>query len=1007
MKKHPELIALIVIGFLIGFFNPQRVKTQDNAREFILTFLPNFHNNRQSPFEHLRRGDSLYIFIYADTEPSSGVIRYYDELGGEYIHNFNIQNPDVPHIFSVAYNGFELRSYNDSQIITSNNDNEKFTKKSFHIKTDKPVVIMGHSQALLTSESFNVYPYEFLGTEYLVMAYNSDGVSGFPGSDEAQSATPSQFAIVATENNTIVDIFPSAPTYINRLNPQRIGLNAGEVYLVQAYAFGSSRNGDLTGTRVNSNKPIALFGGQQRARVPFDLSHQIVSRDVLLEQIPPMKFWNMSFPIVPLPDPVAHFESRMYKDKLRILAAYDGTELFAGDTYFASLNRGEYYELDLTEPFILNATAPVLPMIYRRSAQLSQGGNSVGDPLMQIVPSIDQFSNRQKFYSLDVREPFMASQFVVEHRKVYTEHFATIIAKTNNIDELRLNGMALNTSLFKPIPESDYSYGVIIPQEGLNLLFSTEPVGLFVCGYGYANSYGYFTGRFAPRDDWEPPMLQATDKCFKIEGLITDLGIKEIRVQDGTSMNVDVKIDNFVEGATEVRFVADLINPYLDGSFKIIASDMLLQQVRKDLEIPGFTIAVNNTRYNEDIINIKRRLRTGVKYCMNYTVYNYGKFEQEISLKQFSNASYTTDFPESLTLPPGGAFDFEVCFVSSSDIIAAEELIFYNNCTERVFAQMNFESKGDQNPPEIQLKSDNPCDGFITLQITDDDDWEWGIEKIEYESLLNVRVEVKNDGIYLKEIIFYIIDPYKDTQISFTVADSSGKKVTFFTIIPGFTLEFEGLLPAGSYGYYETYKFPETIIGALNCQHLPIRNFGNYAIELNDINMLENELFTVPQYQLPLKIPSGETRDLLICFRPFTAEGEFDYDTLRLHFRCIDNFIPVAGLPINIALNQDSRCNVPLAITARSVPNTVYLTGSTPNPAENTALIGFGIPDDSAVEIKLFDSIGSEHISINENLIKAGHYEINFDLSRLPAGLYIYTLRTNNNFLLKSLLIQR
>jgi len=488
MNKHPGIFILLLIAVFVVLLNPQQVKTQDFGRKFILTFLPNFHNNRQSTSEHLRRGDSLYIFIYADTEPSTGKITYYNASGVEFIHNFNIANPDVPHIFSVSYNDFELGSYNNSQIITSNNDNEKITKKSFYIETDKPVLIMGHNQALLTSESFNVLPYEYLGEEYLVMAYNSDGISGFPGSDDARSATPSQFAVVATEDNTIVDIFPSAPTYINRLNPQRIELNTGEVYLVQAYAFGSSMFSDLTGTRVSSNKPIAIFAGQQRARVPIDLPHAIVSRDVLLEQIPPLKFWNMSFPIVPLPDPVAQFDSRLLKDKVRILAAYDGTELFDGDYYFASLNKGEYFEFDIVEPFILNATAPVLPMIYRRSAQLSQGGSSVGDPLMQIVPSFDQFGNRQKFYSLDVREPFISSPFLVEHRKVYTEHFATIIAKTAHLDEIRLNGMAIDLSAFRSIPNSEYSYGVVIPQEGLNLLFSQEPVGMFVCGYGYANS---------------------------------------------------------------------------------------------------------------------------------------------------------------------------------------------------------------------------------------------------------------------------------------------------------------------------------------------------------------------------------------------------------------------------------------------------------------------------------------------------------------------------------------
>jgi hypothetical protein len=75
----------------------------------------------------------------------------------------------------------------------------------------------------------------------------------------------SQFAIVATENNTEVNILPSVHTTKNQANQlYNVRLNRGEVYQVVARNDPSNKC-DLSGSIIKANKKIAVFSGHQCA----------------------------------------------------------------------------------------------------------------------------------------------------------------------------------------------------------------------------------------------------------------------------------------------------------------------------------------------------------------------------------------------------------------------------------------------------------------------------------------------------------------------------------------------------------------------------------------------------------------------------------------------------------------------------------------------------------------------------------------------------------------------
>ena len=150
-------------------------------------------------------------------------------------------------------------------------------------------------QTITTSDAMMVLPTDVLGKRYRVMSYGSDGKLDTNGGLNINS-TPSEFVVTATEDNTAVTIQPRAQVFGNaKLNPIGLTLNRGESFLVQADITTQMLNSDLTGSVVESNKPVAVFAGHQRSSVPIENVNNVSSRDYLLEQMLPISVWGTKY----------------------------------------------------------------------------------------------------------------------------------------------------------------------------------------------------------------------------------------------------------------------------------------------------------------------------------------------------------------------------------------------------------------------------------------------------------------------------------------------------------------------------------------------------------------------------------------------------------------------------------------------------------------------------------------------------------------------------------------
>jgi len=77
-------------------------------------------------------------------------------------------------------------------------------------------------------------------------------------------------------------------------------------------------------------------------------------------------------------------------------------------------------------------------------------------------------------------------------------------------------------------------------------------------------------------------------------------------------------------------------------------------------------------------------------------------------------------------------------------------------------------------------------------------------------------------------------------------------------------------------------------------------------------------------------------------------------------------------------------------------PNDFYLSQNYPNPFNPTATIKYNTPAAGRVSLKIYDILGSEVITLVDEVKSAGRYEAVFNASELASGVYIYTIQAGD-----------
>ncbi|MFZ2323179.1 MAG: T9SS type A sorting domain-containing protein [Ignavibacteriaceae bacterium] len=78
------------------------------------------------------------------------------------------------------------------------------------------------------------------------------------------------------------------------------------------------------------------------------------------------------------------------------------------------------------------------------------------------------------------------------------------------------------------------------------------------------------------------------------------------------------------------------------------------------------------------------------------------------------------------------------------------------------------------------------------------------------------------------------------------------------------------------------------------------------------------------------------------------------------------------------------------------IPGEYKLEQNYPNPFNPSTTITYQLPNSSKVTLKVFDVLGEELITLVDEYKDSGKYEVQFNASDLPSGVYFYRIRSGN-----------
>ncbi|MEB2354021.1 MAG: M1 family aminopeptidase [Ignavibacteriales bacterium] len=154
-------------------------------------------------------------------------------------------------------------------------------------------------------------------------------------------------------------------------------------------------------------------------------------------------------------------------------------------------------------------------------------------------------------------------------------------------------------------------------------------------------------------------------------------------------------------------------------------------------------------------------------------------------------------------------------------------------------------------------------------------------------------------------------------------------------------------------------------------------------------------------YDLALKITQSSNSNPSFFTMPIQIKvNSSTGDTIITVFNNaqVQNFnITVANEPIAITVDPNNWIlktinSVVVGIEDEMQPQTFSLEQNYPNPFNPVTKIKFTLASNEYTTLKVYDIIGKEITTLVNNQMEKGHYEINFDASNLPSGVYLYTL---------------
>jgi RHS repeat-associated protein len=327
---------------------------------------------------------------------------------------------------------------------------ERIQNVGVHIVADHEITVYGVNFEQFATDAFLALPVSALGKEYINASYKNVGI-----------IQGTQFGVVAAYDSTTVTITPSQTTVGRAVGvPYSFVLHQGRAYQLR----NPDVPGDLTGTIISADKPIAVFGSHECADING------LACNHLVEQLPSADTWGTHFVTVPL-------ATRKKGDTFRIISQTEGTNVSINGRATATINRGQFYETLISQPSYIVSDQPILVVQYSNGSTFD---NTTADPFMIVIPPLEQFRAN---YTVSTIQP---TWFLI--------NYINIVIPTSAKQLLTLDGSLVAGSAFTDVAGSGFSTAQLSVSTGAHSLSSSVPFGVFSYGFHDFDGYGYTGG---------------------------------------------------------------------------------------------------------------------------------------------------------------------------------------------------------------------------------------------------------------------------------------------------------------------------------------------------------------------------------------------------------------------------------------------------------------------------------------------------------------------------------
>jgi gliding motility-associated-like protein len=356
-----------------------------------------------------------------------------------------------------------------------------------HITSDKSIVAYAHIYNSSVSGASLLFPTNTLGKDYYSINYTQSSNEPFANSF---------FFVVATEDNTTVEITPSAANK-NGLpvnTPTNITLNKGQIYSVFGTTSGTGTNAnpyvgsDLTGSRIrsvnisgaaNGCKPIAVFSGAGKMSIG---GNNTGSADNLFAQAFPSNAWGTKYLTAPTGSQPNNYFRICVKDPTTVVKLNGNvlpTTSLINNFYYQFKNAGGATS---ATPNVIESDKPILVAQYCTTQGQDGNPNTSpgGDPEMIYLSPIQQTINKITLYSAT--------------KNLILQSYINVIVKKEGVSSFTLDGIGYVNSFATHPGDNNYAYAIIPVSSGSHTLYSDSGFNAIAYGFGSAESYGYNAG---------------------------------------------------------------------------------------------------------------------------------------------------------------------------------------------------------------------------------------------------------------------------------------------------------------------------------------------------------------------------------------------------------------------------------------------------------------------------------------------------------------------------------